>query len=186
MEDQKILSLYEQRLESAIGYTKEKYGRLLFSLAYRILRDFCDSEECENDTYLAAWNSIPPKHPENLCAYLLRIVRNQALKKYRFRCAEKRSFFREVSLEEVLEPELGTMAESQNEDDVLAECVNSFLEQLSPEARRVLVQKYWYFMSAKEIAQDNHMSKSKVESMLFRTRRKLKQYLLERGFSYDR
>ncbi|MCI8513366.1 MAG: sigma-70 family RNA polymerase sigma factor [Lachnospiraceae bacterium] len=182
MEDKDILRLYFERSEYAVEETKKKYGNMLRALAARILSDRRDAEECENDTYLGAWRTIPPQNPQNLPAYLARIARNQALKRYEFLRAGKRNRELEVSFEELE----GCLADIEKGDagreDELADSLNDFLGNLEKENRRVFLLRYWYCLSVREITAECEMTRSQVESRLFRTRSKLRQFLTERGF----
>ena len=181
MDDSAIIDLFFERSESALTETKKKYGGLIISIAMRILGNKSDAEECENDTYMGAWNTIPPRKPDNLTAFLARIARNQAMKKYEFINAAKRNPKAAVSLNELgdcISDEGDTIRYS---DGVLAEAINSFLSELGEESRKVFLLRYWYFADIREICERCGISKSKAESMLFRTRKKLKKFLEERG-----
>lgn len=180
MDDKKIIELYNFRSETALVETKRKYGRLVGFLIYQLLHNRLDVEECENDTYLGAWNTIPPKKPANLKGYILKIARNQALKKYEYLHAEKRNIEKNLSYEELNEC-LGDTTEFVDALS-LREDINAFLDNLQKSHRQVFMLRYWYFMSVKEIEACCGMSKSKVETILFRTRNKLKTYLLERSY----
>ncbi|MCI8668834.1 MAG: sigma-70 family RNA polymerase sigma factor [Lachnospiraceae bacterium] len=180
MEDSNIIALFFERSEHAIKETEIKYGKLIRSIAFRILKHPADTEECENDTYMGMWTSIPPVCPGNLKAYAAKTARNQALKKYRFQHAEKRNPEVTVSLselEEQLSDGMNSLEKSLFEDRELADIINSFLADLKPGTRQVFMLRYWYFLSIKEIMSECGMSKSKVESILFRTRCRLKEYL---------
>jgi RNA polymerase sigma factor (sigma-70 family) len=181
MEDKEIVRLYHERSEHAIEETKRKYGKMLRFTALRILGDDRDAEECENDVYLGAWDTIPPRSPENLPAYLIRIARNQALKRYHFLQAQKRNRTVTLSLEELGESLTGVETEGSS-DGELADCLNEFLGGLKPQSRRAFVLRYWYYASIKEIMRECGMSKSQAESQLFRTRNQLRKFLSERGF----
>lgn len=171
VEDKSIIELFVKRSEAAIRETKIKFGRLIYAVAYHIVQDSMDAEECESDTYLGAWDTIPPVLPDNLKSYLLRIARNIALKQYRHDHAAKRNKLFKVSLDE-LECDLEDMSILKSEmEERLTECINNFLGELEPKARKVFMLKYWYFASVKEIMQECDMSKSAVESMLFRARK---------------
>lgn len=166
MEDRSIIELFVKRSEAAIQETKIKFGRLIYAISYHIVQDFMEAEECESDTYLGAWNTIPPVLPDNLKAYLLRIARNLALKQYRYEHAAKRNKAFKVSLDE-LECDMEDTSVLQNEvEEKLTECINGFLAELEPKVRKVFMLKYWYFASVKEIMQECDMSKGAVESML--------------------
>ncbi len=185
MEDDTIVSLFLERSENAVRETQKQYGQLIRTAAMRILRCEADAEECENDVYMAIWNRIPPERPNCLKAFLLKITRNQALKRYEYLTAEKRSPSAAVSLDE-----LGECADCGGEeirfgDWELAELINKFLGSLNDEARKVFLLRYWGFLSVKEITDRCGISKSKAESMLFRTRNKLKKFLDENNGRSD-
>ena len=182
MKDRYIIKLFIERSEAAIEETKIKFGRLIYSVAYHIVQDRMDAEECESDTYLGAWNTIPPVLPENLKAYLLRIARNLALKQYRHDHTAKRDKGLKVSLDELECCMEDTSIRESEAEEELSECINVFLSELEPRARKVFVLKYWYFASVKEIMEECDMSKSAVESMLFRVRKRLKERLEKEGY----
>lgn len=184
MKDEDIIELFFERSERAISETKLKYGSFLKGMAKHILRDYSDIEECENDTYLGAWNTIPPKRPQNLKSYMAKLIRNQSLKKYAYNNAIKRNKNVTVSFDE-LEDCLSSKKNIglQYSDDMLSECINSFLESLNLKTRKVFLLRYWYYMTIKEIMQECNMSKSNVETTLFRTRRRLKEFIEERGIA---
>lgn len=184
MTDEELIGLYFSRNEEAIAGTKAKYGSYLGMIAGNILRNTRDTEECLNDAYLAAWNSIPPNMPENLQTYLGQLVRNAAISRARKMSAEKRGG---GHYEAVLE-ELSDAAASENslngiEDMlVLKESFNRFLRSLSPQQRSIFLRRYWYMERVTEIADDLGISVSKVKVTLFRTRNKLKKLLEREGF----
>lgn len=182
VKDQSIIELFIERSEAAIEETKLKFGRLIYSIAYHIVQDRMDAEECESDTYLSAWNTIPPALPENLKAYLLRIARNLALKQYRHEHTAKRDKRMLVSLDELECCIEDSSIQESEAKEKLTECINDFLAELEPEKRKVFLLKYWYFASVKEIMEECGMSKSTVESMLFRTRKRLKEKLEKEGY----
>lgn len=182
MEDNTIIELYWSRSELAIRETELKYGRLFHQIANNILHNPADAEECVNDVYLGAWNAIPPARPRILTAFLCRIARNLALKKYQQIHAARRNPAVAVSYEELEECLADGGSDDQNiADDQLADCINRFLDTLDGVSRQVFVRRYWYFDSVKEIMRRFRMSKSKVESMLFRTRKKLRTWIEEEG-----
>lgn len=181
MIDEEIIILYENRSERAIEETKFKYSRLICSVANHILHNFSDVEECENDTYFGMWKTIPPQKPKNFKAYILKITRNLSLKKYNYNHAKKRDKSLCVSYDELEQCIDGLLQQNDSRlESDLSEELNLFIETLSPENRKVFLLHYWYFMSVKEIMFECDMSKSKVESILFRTRKKLRIYLEER------
>ncbi|MCM1024707.1 MAG: sigma-70 family RNA polymerase sigma factor [Prevotella sp.] len=181
MDDGGIISLFTERSEEAVRETRIKYGKLVFSMAMRVLRCEADAEECENDAYMAVWNLIPPEKPRNFKAFLLKITRNQALKKYEYLNAEKRSPQTTASLDELGECASDESAEIRYTDLELADTINRFLADIGEESRRVFMLRYWYFMPVRDICERCGISKSKAESMLFRTRKKLKKFLEEEG-----
>ena len=181
MEDRKIIELYNSRAEAAVTETERKYGKLISFVIGKVLKNQSDVEECEADTYLGVWNTIPPNKPDNLKAYVLKIARYQAIKRYDYLHAAKRDINMCVPYEE-LSNYLGQEYANERETDELRDTVNDFMASLSEEQRRVFLLRYWYFMSIKEISKYCSMSKSKVETILFRTRNKLKDYLKERKY----
>ncbi len=180
MEDEAIIALFDARSEDAIRALDTKYGALCHSLAYNIVNDRQDAEECVNDAYLGAWNTIPPARPNPLAAYLCKIVRNLALKRYWSRAAAKRGGGFTVAMEE-LEPYLAApdTAESQLEARELARIIEGFLDTLSRENRVIFLRRYWFGDSGREIAGRVGLSEKAVSVRLTRLRRKLKQYLTE-------
>ena len=183
MEDAQIVDLYWERNEYALIKTSEKYGKLCFSVAFNILNNHEDSEECVNDTYLKAWETIPPRAPNKLSAYLGKITRNLALGKYRYNNRKKRG---EGVNAEVLEELTECIAASENTEDaveekLLVDVLNSFLRELPGERRKMFLQRYWYMNSIKEIAAECSVSESKVKMTLLRVRAELKQRLESEG-----
>ena len=185
MEDEAIVELYLAREEAALRYTAEKYGARLRALAMRIVQDAPCAEECENDTYLSAWNLIPPHEPRTyLFAFLGRITRHVAIDRCRRWEAEKRSA--EVcaltaELEQCLPA--GDDVAGSLEAKALAEAINAFLSRRSAEQRNIFVRRYWYFDSVAEISRLYGLSQSKVKTTLFRLREALKEELQREGFS---
>ena len=181
MNDIMIIDLYYSRNEQAIKETDIKYGKLCFNLADNILRNHQDSEECVNDTFLGAWNSIPPQKPENLPVYLGKITRNLALNRYKRNSAVKRGSGQvEIALSELENciPDQ-TGVDKTVEEKLLAAAINRFLHTQSKIKRNIFVRRYWYLYSIKEIADAYEMSESKVKSVLFRMRYELKEHLVK-------
>lgn len=184
MDDRRIIDLYFARNEQAIEETASKYGKYCFSIANHILSDPEDSKECVNDTYLDAWNSIPPHRPQSLALYLGKITRRISIDRWRKRNARKRSGGEmNLVLEELYEciPD-ETDVESEYEKRRLSETINSFVKELPASEQKVFLCRYWYMDSVKSIGKRFHYSESKVKSMLYRTRAKLKTVLSEEGF----
>ena len=183
MEDSQIIKLYLERSESAIKETKTKYGKLCLHIAYNILRSTEDAEECENDTYLRAWNSIPPKEPNSLSAYLGKIVRNLALQKHEYYSAKKRNSDLDLAYNE-LEECIASPSdiESQYNEGELGRVIDTFLRKIDRESRIIFIRRYWHTDSIIQIASHFDISESKVKSSLFRTRKKLRIYLEKEGY----
>lgn len=182
MEDERIIDLYWNRDQRAIRETDGKYGRMLHSIAWNLLRSREDSEECVNDTYLRAWEAIPPARPGALRAWLGQITRNLSLDRWKSRRAEKRGGGAETLLGE-LEDCLPGPAGRGVEDLELAELLNVFLRRLSREGRAMFLRRYWYGQSVEEIAEDLGCGEGKVKSSLFRSRRALREYLGKEGIA---
>lgn len=185
MDDHKIVELYLLRDETAIKQTTEKFGKRLRSLAYGIVHDKQTAEECENDTYLKAWNSIPPHEPRNyLYAFLARITRQISLNFCRNRSRLKRNaFICELSTEmEQCIPAPDNLS-CRLDDSALSEAINGFLSQLDDEKRNIFVRRYWYLDSINEIAKRFFLSESKVKTTLYRCRNWLREYLEKEGYT---
>ncbi len=183
MTDEIILDLFFERSEKAIEETDKAYGRYLHYIAYRILQDNEDAKEAVNDTYLKAWNSIPPARPNPLKAFLGRITRQISLNKQEKKQAQKRGGGgSEAVLDELLE-----CISDTNEGDIgdrmaLSEALNRFLRAQPANERRVFIKRYWFMTPLADIAKECAMSESKVKSLLFRQRKTLQKQLLEEGF----
>lgn len=182
MEDRDIVNLFWARDEAALKESEIKYGKLLRKLSLGVLRSEEDSEEILNDTYLAAWNSIPDNRPNNLGAYLCRIARNLSLNKRRWRGAEKRNAEYDVCLEELSEFLPGTAGvEEEFDARETGRLISSFLYTQDPKHRMVFLRRYWYFDTPEEIAERCGMKVNTVKSMLYRTKCRLFAYLKEKG-----
>ena len=184
MEDKEIVRMYLGRREEAIRESQQKYARYLHTIAFSILGDDSDAAECENDAYLGAWNSIPPNEPEDLKTYLGKLVRRISIDCWRKKHAEKRAGNEyALSLEE-LEECVGYS------DDPVAEAVEAgelslildrFVRSLPDTERRIFLRRYWYSEPAKDIAERFGFKETRVRTMLFRTREKLKKHLEKEG-----
>lgn len=182
MDDESIIRLYWARDESAITETSLKYDRLCNYIANNILSNYEDSEECVNDAYLAIWNAIPTKRPNKFSVFISRIVRNLALKKYEYISAAKRNPSAVTSLEELGDCVSGKdSVESEIEKKHIEKMIDKFLWQQSGEKRNVFIRRYWYFDSIEIICKRTGFSQSKVKSMLYEMRRKLRKYLESEG-----
>ena len=182
MEDSKIIELFWERSENAISEADAKYGKYCYAIAYNILYSEPDSEECVNDTYLRAWNAIPPERPLHLRAFLGRITRNLALNRYAVLHAKKRGNGTELALEELAEVLADPDSEiDRAETDALREALNRFLGSLPRDTRIMFVRRYFYLLSITEIADGLGASENRVKVTLHRTREKLRSYLEKEG-----
>lgn len=183
MTDQTIIDLFWQRSEDAIRNTSQKYGKYLTKIAMNILNYYEESEECVNDTYLAAWEQIPPDRPQKLLPYLGRITRCLALNRYDYLTAQKRNVEFTLQLSELEECLTGTDSiETQYESGEVTSSISSFLKKQNPDVRNIFIRRYWFSDSITEIAGRFNMSESKVKSTLFRTRKRLKKHLESEGY----
>ena len=181
MEDEKIIELFWRRNQAAILEVQKKYGRYCYKVAKNILRSREDAEECVNDAYLTLWQSIPPKRPPNLFAYLISITRNGCFKALRRENAQKRGGGQyALALEELSEllPSRETV-EGECDARLLAEELSGFIGELPYDDRMIFLGRYWLAMPIAEIAQRLHFTKSKVKSSLFRSRQKLEKHLMK-------
>jgi RNA polymerase sigma-70 factor (ECF subfamily) len=185
VDDLQIIDLFWARAEAAISETEKKYGRYCHSIAYHILRNEEDSEECISDTYLKAWDSIPPQRPSALKLFLGKITRNLSLDRYEQRTAGKRGYGEIPLVLDELRECVPTMdaAERIVEDIALAELFDQFLAGLSAEERRLFVLRYWHLYSIKEITAICNLRESKVKMSLMRNRNKLKRFLEKEGIT---
>ena len=165
MSDEKIVDLYWQRDEQAIKETDIKYKKFLLSVAMNIVHDMCDSEECLNDTYLSAWNTIPPERPYLLKAFLAAIIRNQALMVGRRQKAQKRAAMSQaVSLSELED----VLADVRETDDahMLAMVIESYIASLDKDQRYIFLGRYYFGKSIDDIASEMGVSRSKVSKQI--------------------
>ncbi len=183
MDDRQIIELYNERSEAAISATADKYGKYCYSVAYHILYNEQDSEECVNDTYLRTWEAIPPQCPDKLSAFLGKITRNLALNRYRYYVREKRGCGQvPLVLDELQEcVPAPNSTEQAVEEKHLVEVLNRFTRELPVEKRMMFVRRYWYMSSIGEIAEDFEISEGNVKMTLLRIRNKLKQTLEKEG-----
>ncbi len=183
MEDSQIIELYHERQETAISETADKYGRYCHYIAKNILENEQDSEECVNDTYLRAWNTMPPHRPNRLSTFLGKITRNIAIDKYKYYNREKRGGGQTMLALEELNECLPTERDTEQaiSDKMLVEALNAFLADLPSQKRQMFVRRYWYLSPISEIAKDFAMSESNAKVTLLRTREKLKLFLEKEG-----
>ncbi len=183
MDDRAIVDLFWARSERALEATAKKYGAYCYSVAFGVLADRCDAEETVNDTYLDAWNCIPPHRPSVLSTFLGKITRRIAIDKYRRRTAEKRGgSVLTLALDELADVARPEDTEASAVDkEALAMAMKKFLPTLGVEARQMFLSRYWYFDSVKAIAARLGCSESRVKSTLSRAREKLRAALEEEG-----
>jgi len=184
MEDSYIVQLFWERDEQAIEYTTKKYGTYLFKVAHNILNNIEDSEESVNDTYLAAWESMPPHRPEVLSTYLGKLTRRISIDIFRKRNREKRKGSEyTLSLEELQDCiQDSNTPEKEYELQMLSKAINQFLRGQSENARNLFIGRYYFLDALKDVAKYCGMSETKAKMILFRTRRALKEYLEKEGF----
>ena len=184
MQDNDIIDLFFSRDEDAIAQTSEKYGAQLRHIAFGILGDREAAKECENDTYLEAWNRIPPHEPRNyLFAFLGKITRAIAMNRCREKHRTKREMITCERTQELKECIPGPgYAEEAIEADELRRLIETFLDTCTQEQQNIFVRRYWYCDSIKKIAKQYRISQGKVKSVLFRLRKELKRTLEEGGY----
>lgn len=183
MDDNLIIDLYWSRSEAAISETDRKYGPYCRSIAYGILQNHEDSEECVSDTWLRAWEAMPPQRPNRLSAFLGKITRNLALDRFDYHHAAKRP----AAFDQLLS-ELNECIPDRRDDYAqleLTQLLNHFLRSLPREHRNLFLRRYWYCESIEDLAKRYTMSQSAVKSNLFRTRNKLKAYLEKEGVGIE-
>lgn len=182
MEDQEIIELFLARSEQAITQLQGKYENRLMQIAWNILNNRFDAEECVNDAYFAAWNAIPPQKPEPLLTYVCHIVRNLSIKRYHANNARKRNSHYDVALDELGECiQSKATVESEYAVKELAGEINSFLSTLSRENRIMFVRRYWFSDSIADIAKMFNTSSKNISLRLLRVRQRLKKYLEKEG-----
>lgn len=188
MKDTEIIELYWNRDESAISATADVYGNYCYSIAYNILQCNEDAQECVNDTYWKAWQSIPPQRPSRLVTYLGKITRNLSINCYKWLTAQKRGTGQmELVLKELENciPAVNDMDQIVNEI-VLSDTINQFLREQPQADRDIFVGRYWHLYAIADLAQAYGMRESKVASLLFRMRKKLKYHLEKEGIFYGK
>ena len=185
LSDEQIIGLYFERNELAISETDSKYGPYCSRVAFNVLRDQMETEECVSDTWLSAWNSMPPQRPNILRAFLAKICRNLALNRYEAKHAQKRgSGETEGCLDELAELVSGG---GDPLDDVtaseLSKAINSFLKTLPERDAAIMIRRYFYTEAVKDIAEKYGMTAGAVSVTLSRGRAKMKDYLKKEGYS---
>ena len=181
MDDSKIIELFFARNEDAIKHTDDTYGRRLFHLADNIVHNDQDAEESVNDTYMKAWDTIPPQRPEHFFGYIAKICRNFALKRIDWQKAKKRNA-EVVTLTQEMENCIpDTYRDMEADERELGRILDAFLRTLTPENQMVFLRRYWYVDTIAEIAVRYGISESAVQMRLNRTRSKLAMYLAKEG-----
>jgi RNA polymerase sigma-70 factor (ECF subfamily) len=178
MDDRQIVDLYWARAESAVEESSKKYGKYCYRISYDILHSHEDAEECVNDTYLRAWNAMPPHRPVRLATFLGKITRNLSIDRALYNRAKKRCAEVELALDE--------LAECITEDDrtlspsetlALRDAINGFLATLPERTRALFLRRYWHLHPTRQLAHDFGMTEGSVKALLHRTRAKLKKHL---------
>ena len=182
MEDSKIIALFYERSEQAIAELDQKYGAAVKKTASNILKNKQAVEECTSDTYLAVWDTIPPKNPIPLISYVCKIARNLAVNRVHAKTAAKRNATYDLALDELEEciPS-GFDLETEVEARELTEHINRFLADLPAEDRKLFVRRYWYSCSVTELAAITHATPNQISVRLFRIREKLRRALMKEG-----
>ncbi|MBQ7863875.1 MAG: sigma-70 family RNA polymerase sigma factor [Lachnospiraceae bacterium] len=185
MEDKRIIQLLFARAENAVSELAARFGKQLQRIAYNILGNPLDAEECTNDTYLALWNAIPPVSPDPLAPYVYRTGRNTALKRLHRDTAKKRDSRYDVSLEELNECLPGESLEQTMDARELGRAMDRFLDTKSKESRYIFVRRYWFGDSVTDIAKELKLQENAVYVRLNRIRTGLKEYLKKEGYHYE-
>ena len=181
MNDEKIIKLFYERSEQAIKELDDKYGKVFHALSFRILNNHQDAEECVNDSYLGAWNAIPPARPNPLLAFVCKIVRNISLKRYKQNTAAKRNSYYDVAMEELEDCIASSITiEDEIAEQELTKIIESFLDSLSKENRVIFLRRYWLFDTYADIARKVGLTEKNVSVRLTRLRKDLREYLIER------
>ena len=182
MNDSGIISLLFERDKEAIKYTSEAYSGMMQRMAQNMLGSKEDAEECVNDTLMRVWDTIPPNHPNNLCAYIMTLCRNVAFNMIDWKNAKKRHAEVIPLTEELANciPDNNTLPDNIS-DNGLSEIISAFLAGISKEKRVMFVRRYWYSDDIDTIAKMYGYSVSKVKVTLYRTRKELKEYLKKEG-----
>ena len=180
MDDERIITLYWERDESAVRETEKKYGKYCYAVAYNILHSQEDSNECVNDTWNGAWKTMPPERPTKLQSFLARITRNIAIDRYRRDNAQKRSAEIEKTIDEYYEciPNGDALID---DEIVLKQAINGFLSTLDTRTRVIFMRRYWYSMSVSDIAKGMRLSENHISIILHRTRCRFRAYLTKKG-----
>lgn len=182
MDDRTIITLLWQRAEEALTLLTRRFGQRLLHTARNILGSHQDAEETVNDTYLAVWNTIPPEKPNPLAAFVYKIGRNLALKRYRSNTAQKRNGTYDLSLEELAACIPGPALEETVEARELGCAIDAFLDTLSVDNRNIFLRRYWFGDSVWDVARSFDLSQNACAVRLSRIRNQLKDYLIKEGY----
>ena len=178
LDDASIIGLYWQRDEQAITETARRYGSYIHAISVQILESEPDAEECVNDTYLKAWNTIPPQKPFSLKDYLGRLVRHLSIDRYRAMRRAKRN----INMTEALDELTIASPDTDRDNPALTDALNGFLSELNPTDRNLFLGRYWYFYEVSDLARAYGMTANTVYVKLHRMRERLREHLTERGF----
>lgn len=183
LDDAEIVDLYWQRNEIAVEHTQLKYGSLCSSISNNILRNHWDVEECLNDMYNAAWNTIPPQRPNSLKMYVCKLIRCISINKATYNNADKRDKRKTVSFEEIeTELQKSFVPELVTDDSThLTEVINEYLSCLPEKKRTIVVLRYWHCMSLVDIAKRTGININTVKTILSREVRNMKHYFEKEG-----
>lgn len=184
MDDERIVALYWQRDQQAITHTEQKYGAYLTKVAYNVLGDWEDSQESVNDTYLSAWNAMPPHRPQALCPFLSKITRRISISLFRKKQSAKRGAGAyDISLSELDQCVAGGSTPEENyREKELAASIEKFLRGISEQARNLFIGRYFYMDSVKEAAAYCGLTESNAKVLLYRTRCALREHLRKEGY----
>lgn len=182
LDDSEIIDLFFMRSERAITELSAKYGPLCMKISMNILSQKQDAEECVNDSYLVAWNTIPPQKPNPLRSYICRIVRNQSINRWRYKNAKKRKSEYDLCLEE-LENVLSASGKIDDElnEKTLVSYLEEFLDTLDPVNRMIFIRRFWFMDSYQAIAKRSGLREVTIRVRISRTKRSLKTFLVKKG-----
>ena len=185
MEDQKIIKLLWSRTESAVEALAKKYGKRLLTIALNILGIYQDAEESVNDTYLAVWNTVPPKKPDPLAGYVYTTGRNISLNRLKYNTAGKRDSRYDASIDELANCIPTPALEETVEARELGEAINRFLGTINADNRALFLRRYWFGDDLKEIAKDPNPKPNAASVRLGRIRMQLREFLIKEGYVYE-
>lgn len=183
MDDEKIVELFFARSEQAISALDDKYGKLCYKIAYNILNNDLDVEECINDTYLAVWNAIPPQRPNPLSAFVCKLVRNHSISRHRANTATKRNSAYDITLCEIEECiTVSSDVEKIIDAKLLAYTIENFLDSLTQENQVIFLRRYWFSDNYEQISKRTGLTEKNISVRLTRMRKQLREYFRKEGF----